>query len=108
MDLPAALKMVRGNDKLLRGLLIKFREGYLTYAEDIENALAKGEIEEAKRMAHSLKGVSGSLKAERVYLSACTLDAALRDSAEASEISPLVSDLSQALAEIQASLHSAL
>lgn len=108
MDLPAALEMVRGNDKLLRGLLIKFREGYSTYAEDIESALAEGEIEEAKRMAHSLKGVSGSLKAERVYLSACTLDAALRDSADPSEISLLVSDLSQALAEIQASLHSAL
>ena len=108
MDLPAALEMVRGNDKLLRGLLIKFRDGYSTYAEDIESALAEGKMDEAKRMAHSLKGVSGSLKAERVYLSACTLDAALRDSAEASEISPLVSDLSQALAEIQASLHSAL
>ncbi len=108
MDLPAALEMVRGNEKLLRGLLIKFREGYSTYAEDIENALAEGKNEEAKRMAHSLKGVSGTLKAERVYLSACTLDAALRDSADPSEISPLVSDLSQALAEIQASLHSAL
>ena len=54
---------VGGNSKLLRSLLVKFSENQAHFVAEFEEAIAKGKMSEAQRMAHTLKGVAGTIGA---------------------------------------------
>lgn len=61
-DIHAALGRVNGKAGLLRKLIISFGQTYATAASDLRARTLAGEIQDARRLAHSLKGVAGSLE----------------------------------------------
>jgi two-component system sensor histidine kinase/response regulator len=89
---------------LVRGDTVKYRRFLRVFAEsqgqDMQRAqtlLAAGDTQEARRLAHSLKGVAATLGADRVTELATQLDAALRQNAEISECMELAQQCDQAL-----------
>jgi signal transduction histidine kinase/DNA-binding response OmpR family regulator/HPt (histidine-containing phosphotransfer) domain-containing protein len=76
-DVAAALRRVNGKAPLLRKLIISFARTYASAAQDIRVRLAAGEIAEARRLAHSLKGVAGSLELHELQASAGEVEACL-------------------------------
>ena len=100
--------MVRGNDAILRRLLGAFHEKYMDIADQIAALLDDGDLETAARTAHTLKGVSGNIRAERVYQAAKALDDQLRSGPGTPEVAACLAELSSALDEVRDSLAMAL
>jgi signal transduction histidine kinase/DNA-binding response OmpR family regulator len=90
-DIAEALKRVNGKAGLLRKLIVSFAATYGHAGQDIRDRIAAGQIADARRLAHSLKGVAGSLELRE--LQACASDVEQRLAHE---------DLIPALAAIQA------
>jgi HPt (histidine-containing phosphotransfer) domain-containing protein len=78
ISVKSGLTKVGGNQKLYRKLLSKFRQNYKTVAADIRIALEKDDREAATRLAHTIKGLAGSIGAQDLHLIAVDLEAALR------------------------------
>ncbi|MGD9971713.1 MAG: response regulator [Desulfatirhabdiaceae bacterium] len=75
----SGLDRVGGNRKLYAKLLFSFREAQANAGNQIQEALESGDIETAGRIAHTVKGVSGNLGADGLYLSAGALDRVIRE-----------------------------
>jgi HPt (histidine-containing phosphotransfer) domain-containing protein len=78
IDVAAGLKRLGGNQKLFRKLLVEFLQDHRADAGAIQAALENGDLELAQRIAHTLKGVSGSIGAGALHAAAEALDAALK------------------------------
>ncbi|MBF0179712.1 MAG: PAS domain S-box protein [Magnetococcales bacterium] len=78
IDRVAGLRQVGGKPEFYRRLLQEFRRDYRTVAERMGSLVASGEMREAMRLAHTLKGVAGALGARLLADSARELEAALR------------------------------
>ena len=63
LDIEAGLERLNGNRKLYRKLLIDFFEKYASFTDDIKREKEQGNLENAVRLAHTLKGVSGNISA---------------------------------------------
>ena len=107
-DMAAARTALGNNEALLARLFADFLDKYTSYGDKIAEALAAGDGETAERTAHSLKGVSGTLCATRVYAAATAVDAALRDDPAGDEAQDLLRELSEALDEVRQSLTAAI
>ena len=79
IDTESGLSRVGGNLNMFRKLLAKFSARHTGGEEEIKSALKDGDIELAKRLAHTLKGVSGTIGAMDLYAAAGDLEAALKD-----------------------------
>jgi len=108
IDMAEARKMLRGNDVLLRRLLGDFHAGYMDQANTITAFLAAGDLQAAKRTAHTLKGVSGNIRAGHVYRAVKALDDQLRIDPEAPEVEVHLSELTRALNEVSGALANVL
>ncbi|UTW51026.1 PAS-domain containing protein [bacterium SCSIO 12827] len=108
INLSEARTMVRGNDAILRRLLGAFHEKYMDIADEIATLLADGDLETAARTAHTLKGVSGNIRAERVYQASRALEDQLRSGPGTPEVAACLAELSSALDEVRDSLAVAL
>ncbi|MBZ9648532.1 response regulator [Sphingobium sp. 3R8] len=60
-DIAAALVRVNGKAALLQKLIVTFGDTYANVAHDLRMHIATGLLADARRQAHSLKGVAGSL-----------------------------------------------
>ncbi|MEO5378425.1 MAG: response regulator [Magnetococcus sp. DMHC-6] len=81
MDMGAALQRLNGNWPLLRSLLLEFERHYGHSAAIIRKALTHysyEEIESAKNLIHSIKGMSGNISAMGVYAAALELEVAIK------------------------------
>ncbi|MET0249932.1 MAG: response regulator [Sphingobium sp.] len=65
-DIPAALLRVNGKAALLRKLIVSFGDSYANVAHDLRVHISTGLLADARRLAHSLKGVAGSLELTEV------------------------------------------
>ncbi|WP_019569071.1 response regulator [Thioalkalivibrio sp. ALE11] len=88
-DLPAALARCNGKASLLRRMILGLEERYRDVGTELRGLLDRGELEDAHRLAHSLKGVAGSLELH-----------ALRDAAEAIEVELAGGDMQSARARL--------
>ncbi|GMU88753.1 MAG: hypothetical protein AMXMBFR49_09610 [Chlorobiota bacterium] len=77
IDTKAGLMRVGGNQKLYCDLLRKFFENNINLVEQIRAAIQNGEKELSVRLAHTVKGVSGTLGATELNLIAAKLEALL-------------------------------
>lgn len=68
-----------GNARLYRDLLRRFYDGYLAAGNDIAALLARGAWDDARRCAHSLKGVAGNVGAEAAARAAAQVEAVIVD-----------------------------
>jgi two-component system sensor histidine kinase/response regulator len=103
IDLPKALLSVAGNRALLRKLLLEFAKGHGDDDQKLQSALVEGDLNSAQRLAHTLKGVSGSIGAIGVQQRAGALDAALK-AGRHGEYEGLLADLRQAFEPVREGL----
>ncbi|WP_018934784.1 response regulator [Thioalkalivibrio sp. ALJ24] len=96
-DLPAALARCNGKASLLRRMILSLEQRYSDVAAELATLLDEGRREEAHRLAHSLKGVAGSLELQEVRHCAEAIELSLAQRDEASARARL-SDLEAALA----------
>lgn len=68
------MERLGGNEQMLIRLLQKFQTTYVNSRESFLNLMEDGNIEEAYRLVHSIKGVSANLGIDRVYKSATALE----------------------------------
>lgn len=84
LDVRAGMKSTRGKMPALLKLLRKYAENHLDDMRALREALRLNQPEEAFRLAHSLKGVSGALGALHIQALSGELEQLLKSGAEAS------------------------
>jgi PAS domain S-box-containing protein len=99
LDSAYGLKTMRGKLPSYLRLVGIFVNTHSDDARKIRAALDAGAAEEAERIAHGLKGVSGSLGLQGIYDAARTLNDAMREAAAPAELSRLVAELAVRLGE---------
>jgi PAS domain S-box-containing protein len=80
IDLTDGLQRVAGNKRLYRDLLVQFAVGHGSAGAQIVSALANGDSNSAERLAHSVKGVAGTIGIHTVSQLAGKLERSLRES----------------------------
>jgi CheY-like chemotaxis protein/HPt (histidine-containing phosphotransfer) domain-containing protein len=78
-DLKAALARTSGKPRLLRKMLLGFRDNYEHAATELNALIAEGRNEDAERLAHSLKGIAATLEARELAEAASSIEQALRE-----------------------------
>jgi len=96
LDAELGLKAVRGRMESYTRLLGKFIDSHGEDFPAIARHLAGGEIDEARRLAHSMKGAAGALGAVAVQAAAAELEKAIRAEQPAAIIEPLRQSLAAA------------
>lgn len=104
-DLPAALRRVNGKASLLRKLIVTFGETYASVGQDLRTQLAGGQTADARRLAHSLKGVAGSLGLSAIHRAAADLERMLA-AEETEQASAAIADLEAVVAPAVAAARS--
>jgi HPt (histidine-containing phosphotransfer) domain-containing protein len=77
IDVRDALKRLMGNRRLFVKLLGDLAASSPEMIEEIRRALTAGDLESARRLAHTLKGISGNLSARELSAAARHLEASL-------------------------------
>jgi two-component system sensor histidine kinase/response regulator len=108
LDTKDGLTRVAGNGKLYLKLLRQFVEQQGPAVGQITEALAKGDVALAERLAHTLKGVAGNIGAKSVHSTAATLEKTIRARGAASEINAAQQQLAAALDPLTAGLKTSL
>jgi CheY-like chemotaxis protein/HPt (histidine-containing phosphotransfer) domain-containing protein len=104
-DIPAALARTNGKPQLLRKMLLAFGEQYNAAAADLRAQLREGRVEEAYRLAHSLKGIAATLEARELAEAAAAVGHALTEG-RVEDQSSLIRTLEEALDPAIAAAHS--
>jgi two-component system sensor histidine kinase/response regulator len=108
LDVKDGLTRVGGNKPLYLKLLRQFADQYADAGAQIAEHLANGDSSTAQRLAHTLKGLAGSLGARSLQDEAGAIEKRLRDQASADAIEPLILNLRTTLEPIAAQLKAAL
>jgi CheY-like chemotaxis protein len=91
-------QLIGGNTAAYLRLLRQFIRHYSDGLVGLPQALARGDVEAARLIAHSLKGASATVGAERVRENASALEAALRAGAAVADLEDLSVQLRHSLA----------
>ncbi|MGM0501953.1 MAG: response regulator, partial [Bacillota bacterium] len=78
-DLQLALKRVNNNYEVYRNILINFYDEYKDVEQEIKKLYKNNNLEELKKIVHSLKGVAGNIGAAQLHQSLINLDLALQE-----------------------------
>ncbi len=78
-DIGALLEALGGKRALALRLIVSFHEGYAAAEEDLVRLMAERNWDEARRLAHTLKGVAGTLAVPSLSQPAAALEQALDD-----------------------------
>jgi PAS domain S-box-containing protein len=103
IDIAEGLRRVGGNRKLYRKLLVEFCQDHRDDVRAIRKALDQEDLETAQRLAHTIKGVSGSIGAGDLHRNAESLDSAFKEGQQ--DLYPeLLTRLEDALAPVMQGL----
>ncbi|MDO9227738.1 MAG: PAS domain S-box protein [Pseudomonadota bacterium] len=108
LDSEAGLRSVRGKWASYERLLRLYVENHRQDLAKLRLHLAAGEVEAARLIAHSLKGVAGSLGALSVQAQAAELEALLRGDGDQDQIEHLSARLESEMAKLVGALDAAL
>ena len=97
IDLEAGVERMMGNRALYLRVLARFRSDYRDAAAPIREALAAGEHNLARRLAHTIKGAAGMIDAPALHGAALALEDAVHG---ARDPAPLLQQLDAALAAV--------
>ena len=92
-QLSTALALMNGDRKLLKTLLKTFCSHYANAPEQIMLQVDQGETHELHRLAHTIKGVAGSLGANELFRTAGALETALNND-PSSDVHGMATELS--------------
>ncbi|MFN0059288.1 MAG: Hpt domain-containing protein [Planctomycetota bacterium] len=76
---PAALEQVDGDRQLLQELLNLYLRSSQRLVSELHQSVAAGDNVATGRLAHSLKGASGNVAADRVRLLSATLEQCMKN-----------------------------
>jgi len=107
LDVLAGLQRLRGKWSSYERLLRLYAESHLNDMEELRKLFAAGQSEDARRVAHSLKGASGSLGAVGVQALSAELEQAIRNCAGKAEVEDLSLGVERAQNELTAALRQA-
>ena len=108
LDIEFGLRAVNGRVASYHRLLSKFAENYSNDFKRIRQALSAGNSNEARRLAHSLKGAAGTLGVLAVQQSAADLEMAIKNNDDAALTESLIERTDMVYRSLQAQLHTAL
>jgi HPt (histidine-containing phosphotransfer) domain-containing protein len=91
-DLADGLRRLQGNQKLYAKLLRTFAADYAERVKEIRLALAQNDMEQARSLAHAVKGVAGNLAATGMQNAASKLEKLAKQVLGGEEVSPGVWD----------------
>jgi len=97
VDMEQAMRAVRNRIDNYRRLLDSFIAGHGHDDEILEAARRENRVQDARQLAHNLKGVAGTLGLWRIHAAACALNDALLPGSPAGDPEPLFADLVDAL-----------
>jgi PAS domain S-box-containing protein len=103
IDIDEGLRRVGGNRKLYHKLLVEFFQDHGEDVRAINEALDSNDEKTAQRLAHTIKGVSGSIGAGDLFGAAEKLDAALKKK-QRDTYNNLLSDLQDTLTPVMQGL----
>jgi signal transduction histidine kinase/CheY-like chemotaxis protein/HPt (histidine-containing phosphotransfer) domain-containing protein len=78
IDLSTGLARLGGDQRLFKRVLLEFAKDHARVCSEIKSALGTGDQNLAERLAHTLKGLAGTLAASELTAAATDLDAALK------------------------------
>lgn len=99
VNIDEGLKRVGGNKKLYLKLLNDFADNYRSFIPNIRDAISEERMEDARRLAHTLKGVSGNISASDVFGISEKLEQALHMTL-VQDYEPLLEELDSALRSV--------
>ncbi|WP_339135010.1 MAG: Hpt domain-containing protein [Candidatus Electrothrix sp. GW3-4] len=105
LDIQAGIKQLEGNKDLYSKLLKKFAECNHDLVEKIAGHLANNQDKKARLLAHSTKGVSGSIGATELYLASAALESAITQGKPEKALHDFATTLRTVLQSITALLH---
>ena len=108
LDTKDGLARVAGNRKLYLKLLRQFVEQQGPTLNQVSDALAKGDVALAERLAHTLKGVAGNIGAKAVQAAAGILEKLIREKAGSDKLDPARQQVAAALDPLTGHLRAAL
>ncbi len=97
LDTKDGLIRVAGNRKLYLKLLRQFVDQQEAAAAQITEALSQDDVSTAERLAHTVKGVAGSLGAHALQQVAATLEKAIATKTPSKELAPLLDEFASIL-----------
>jgi two-component system sensor histidine kinase/response regulator len=97
IDTMAGLQRVKGDRRLYRRLLISYLKGNHNFGTQCAEPLKQGDMKTIERLAHTLKGVSGTIGANVVMTAAAHLEDACRQNQEAPTVALLFTVTLEAL-----------
>ena len=104
LDAESGLHVVRGRIGSYRRLLGKFLDSHAADVAAIRQALTDEQREEARRLAHSLKGAAGTLGAVALQKMAAGLEAAVKEGQTSVMLEPLLAELASSQAAFERQL----
>jgi two-component system sensor histidine kinase/response regulator len=108
IDLEDGLRRVGGNRKLYLKLLREFVDRQGPAGDEIVVALAAGDTAVAERLAHTVRGVAGSLGARGVQESAAALEKGIGGKLPPEGLTPLLTGFRTGLADLVEALKASL
>jgi two-component system sensor histidine kinase/response regulator len=108
LDAERGLKTLNGNLAAYRRLLRRYAAAHAEDMSRLRQRMTAGERDEARRLAHTLKGSSGNLGATEVQRLAAELEAAINEDRDAAAIDRLSGTVEGALQHLSAAILAAL
>ncbi len=108
LDMADGLRRVLGKKPLYLSMLHKFVAGQKSVVVEILKALEGNSLETAERLAHTLKGVSGTIGATRLQQLAEKLESVIRQRSPREEIDARLDELRMVLADLISQLEQRL
>ena len=90
LDRAAGLAGCNNNPALYQRLLEKFRQGQADFGPRFREALVASEPETARRLAHTLKGLAGTIGARALQAAAAALEQGSGEMVDAAALEPLL------------------
>ena len=100
------LSKASGNQALYTGMLGKFQNKYLDSIQQIERMLQENQLQEALRLAHTLKGTAGNLGMQELYKAAAALEQGIKG--QARDLNQLFATARSSMNTVQESLQKIL
>jgi two-component system sensor histidine kinase/response regulator len=107
VNVASSVRRIGGNVSLYFSLLDKFRDQQRNFAASFREALAANDRDTAERLAHTLRGIAGTLGAETLQDFARLLESSIKKG-ESGEVDSLLARVDKELATFIASIDQAL
>ncbi len=108
LDAAAGLRRIGRKQNLYRSLVRKFASGQRAFPDMLGKALDEGDWAAGERIAHTLKGVAGTIGAEHIQSQAARLEQVIERRQDRAQVDELFAPLAASLADLIAHLDAAL